>query len=107
MFVEAFADEAVDKVGEACGVELAAVLAVVFHQHGEGGPEGLEEVVCMDVGTADGLEGVEVDAELEGEAGGVDVAETTGGGGVVEAATEYAGVEVVVGAEAEGEVEVL
>jgi hypothetical protein len=42
VFVEAFADEGVDKVGETCCVELAAVLAVVFEQHGapkKGDPE--------------------------------------------------------------------
>lgn len=56
---------------------------------------------------ANALDGVVVGAELGGEAGGREMAETTGGGGLVEGAAEHAGVEMVVRGEAECVVEVL
>ena len=106
VFVEALADEGVDKVGEAGSIELAAVLAVVLQQHGEAGPEGVDEVIGMDVAAADGLEGAEVGAELGVEAERVEIAETTGGAGLVEGETKEVGVEMLVVPEAEGVVKV-
>lgn len=107
VLVEAFADEPVYKVGETGCVELAAVLAVVLQQHGEAGPERLKDVVCADVATADALDGIVVGTELRGEARYSEMAETTGGAGLVEGEAEHGGVEVVVRPEAEGVVEVL
>lgn len=68
VFVEAFADEVVHKVVEAGGVELVAVFAVVLHEHGEAGPKGLGDVVCMDVAATDRSEGDAVGTELDAEA---------------------------------------
>lgn len=106
VFVEALADESVHEFWEAGCDEMAGVLAVVLHEHGKGGPEGLAYVVGVDVATTDGLESVVVGAELEGEASG-GVAETTGGCGVVETDAKHAAIEMAVCPEAEDGVKVL
>ena len=107
VFVEAFADEGVDKVGETGCVEPAAILSVIFEQHGEAGPEGGEDVICVDVAAADAPECAVVGEELVAAAGSVEVSETAGGCGIVEGDTEDAGKEVGVRLEVEQVVKVL
>lgn len=92
---------------EACPVELGGVLAVIFGAHDEGGPEVCGEVIGVDVGGAETLEGDGALLELPGLVGGVGCTDAHAalGGAPVEFAAEDAGIEVETVVEREGGVE--